>query len=110
MAKPKTNYHIISVYRKELLGIAILMILIFHFFESANSINNPFFIRQLIIYWYAAFGSIGVDIFAFLSGMGVYHSLYYNKSIHIYFKNRVNKIIIPYFIIGIIYWTIKDLL
>ena len=58
---------LISQYRTALMGIATIMILVCH---SAGPISMPSIIGYPISYL-----NIGVDIFLFLSGMGMYYSL-----------------------------------
>lgn len=61
--------HKISEYRTELMGLSAIMILICH--AAGNDLAMPHYLRLLI-----AQGQIGVDIFLFLSGMGLYYSLF----------------------------------
>lgn len=61
------SYQLLSTYRAELMGIAVLWIMLFHAYSLSlpNSILD--FIKQ--------FGYLGVDIFIFLSGLGLAVSL-----------------------------------
>lgn len=61
----------ISKHRTALMGIAAIMILLCH---SARRISMPSAIAYPL-----SFLNIGVDIFLFLSGMGIYYSLSYLK-------------------------------
>ncbi len=62
------SLHKISEYRTELMGLSAMLILICH--AAGNDLAMPHYLRLLI-----AQGQIGVDIFLFLSGMGLFHSL-----------------------------------
>jgi len=55
----------ISKYRTELMGVAMLLVIAFH-------IHTP---RTSIWHGVAEQGNIGVDIFFFLSGVGMWYSL-----------------------------------
>lgn len=58
------SYKIISTYRTQLMGVAMLWVVLFH---ATFSINNP-------LQGVKAIGYGGVDIFLMLSGMGLYFS------------------------------------
>ena len=62
------NLNLISKYRAELMGISTILILICH--AAGNDVLMPKWLRYVV-----AQGAIGVDVFLFLSGMGLYHSL-----------------------------------
>lgn len=62
------HLNVISTFRKELMGIATILILICH--APGNGIYMPKYLEYLIVQ-----GQIGVDIFLFLSGMGLWFSL-----------------------------------
>lgn len=91
--------------RTTLMGIAIILVLVFHFFCW---VYNP--IGGLNI------GYIGVDIFLFLSGLGLAYS-YEKNSISKFYKNRLLRIY-PIYFIGVILtyiifnlnWSATDLL
>lgn len=67
MINNKKSIHAISQYRSELLGIATLMIILTH---SIAVISFPSMINKIL-----AYGSTGVDVFLFLSGIGLYYSV-----------------------------------
>lgn len=66
------NLNLISKYRTELMGISAILILICH--AAGNNVLMPKWLMYLV-----AQGSIGVDVFFFLSGMGLYYSLFSHK-------------------------------
>lgn len=91
--------------RTYLMGIAMLMVLIFHAFCW---IYNPFGVLNI--------GYAGVDIFLFLSGYGLAHS-YQKNSLSTFYKNRIKRIYPLYFICVCIayliyhsHWTLSDFL
>ena len=81
----------ISKYRSELMGWAIVWIMMLHF--TFITIKPLGFIAQ--------YGFAGVDIFMLVSGFGLYFSLDNNNSIHAYIKKRIIRIFPTYYLIGI---------
>lgn len=80
--------HIISSFRTEIMGLAILLIMLFHL-------------------GVLPFGECGVDIFLFLSGFSMYHSLSKNSNVVQFYKKRVLRILPAYFIVAMPYFAIK---
>lgn len=82
--------HIISKYRTELMGYAIISIMVGHlrFFGLFDYGDMTFF---------ASLGSIGVEIFLFLSSFGLFYSLEKSKDLISYYKRRLR--IIPTYVI-----------
>ena len=62
------NLNKISQHRQELMGFSAILILICH--AVGNGVKMPTVLSILL-----NFGNIGVDIFLFLSGMGLLYSL-----------------------------------
>lgn len=58
----------LSLYRSELMGIATMLIIVCH--APAYGVEIPAWLSRVL-----SSGGFGVDIFLFLSGMGMYHSL-----------------------------------
>lgn len=107
----------ISQFRNELFGISILMIIFFHFsadFTGAvqhgtvDPSQHPVW-STLVLYYCRYIGSIGVEIFVFLSGMGLYYSFSKNHDIKRFYQKRYARILIPYVPVALIFWAIKDL-
>ena len=82
----------ISTYRSELMGWAILWIMMLHF--TFNQIKPLGFIAQ--------YGFSGVDIFLFVSGLGLYYSLEKKHYLIHYYIKRGLRIFPTYYIIGFI--------
>ncbi len=85
----------ISKYRSELMGLAIVLVMLCH-----NSISIPFssldyahnsLLKPIL--------QIGVDIFLFLSGLGCYYSYAKNKNMFSFYKKRFSRIIPVYIVI-----------
>ncbi len=92
MKRYLVTYKDISTYRSELMGIAIIWIMMIHF--DFTQLKPLGFISQ--------FGFLGPDIFLFVSGFGLFYSLDKNNDIIFYFKKRIIRIFPIYYIIGII--------
>ena len=95
----KYNLSDLSTYRTQMMGIATLMIIICH--SCASKVIMPSFLAYLF-----RFGNIGVDIFLFLSGIGLYYSLSKNnlsskEDYTSFYKRRFYRIYIPYLIVFI---------
>lgn len=101
------SFNAISKYRTFLMGLAIISIILFHF--TSDCVNNNYNLKTIIIYYQNYFGSCGVDIFLFLSGFGLYYSFKNNNDINLFFRKRFSRILIPYFLIAIPSWFLKDI-
>lgn len=90
----------LSSYRACLMGVATIMILCCH--ASVWCTGLPSIIRSFLV-----LGNLGVDIFLFLSGFGLYFSLEHsNNGLCSWYAKRYNRVLIPYFIIVIPCYTI----
>ena len=81
----------ISTYRSELMGWAILWIMMLHF--TFTQIKPLGFIAQ--------FGFAGVEIFMMVSGFGLYYSLNKNGKLHPFYKKRLLRIFPTYYFLGL---------
>lgn len=83
----------ISNYRSELMGWAMIWIMMLHFtFTQLHPIG---FIAQ--------YGFAGVDIFMLVSGMGLYFSLEKDNDIIRFYKKRLLRIFPTYYMLGAFY-------
>ena len=78
------KYNILSKYRTELMGIAILWVMFFHL---SIDINNR--ILNLI----KTIGYGGVDIFLMISGLGLYYAYKKNNNIKLFYKRRLLRLL-----------------
>ena len=102
---------LISKYRYELMGFAALWIYCNHDWSLMFS-GVPFigFLESFL----KRIGFCGVDIFLFLSGMGLYYS-YNNRSLFSFYKNRMKRILFPILFTAVIRmilenWTLPEFL
>ena len=85
------NWFSISKYRSTLMGLAILWVMYFHIGVQYFTDFGWFFHR---------IGFYGVDIFLFLSGIGVYFSLKKRPKVLGFYKARAARILPAYFIVA----------
>ena len=98
----------LSTYRTQLMGIATLMVIICH--ANAYHVQLPRLVVSIFTW-----GNLGVDIFLFLSGIGLYYSLskrnINKKEDYLsFYKKRFFRIYIPYLMICLPYCLIFILL
>ncbi len=59
---------------------------------------------------YSAFiGSIGVEVFLFLSGMGLFFAMMKNDDIRNFYRRRFVRVLVPYLIVAVIYFYFRDI-
>lgn len=107
----KLNWNLFSKYRNELFGLSVIEIIILHFCEdvtSSNALGGVIFKFSQLYAW--LFSSIGVDVFLFLSGMGLFYSLKKNFNIKSFYYNRLKRLLVPYLILALVYWIYVDLI
>lgn len=93
----------ISKYRRELFGCATICILAVHSIAHQSNLPKLLSTVQQIL----GFGTIGVDIFLLLSGLGLFYSLSKNKDTKAFYSRRLIRIFIPYLLIAIPVYTWK---
>lgn len=85
----------ISRYRGELMGAAMLFIILFH---VGLSRGDPFYgLRRC--------GNVGVDMFLFLSGVGLWYSWTKNPSLTHFFKRRYLRIYPVWLLMASLYYV-----
>ena len=85
-------------YRNELFGISALWIILFH--VQGNVGNIPIPRLPSII----GMGNMGVDVFLFLSAIGLYYS-YKKNRLSDYYLHRCKRVLLPYLIVAIPYFA-----
>ncbi len=84
----------ISRYRKPLMGLAIVFVMLFHIdIDKSN-----------LMYSIAKCGNVGVDIFLFLSGIGLWYSWNKNPSLKHFYHRRFWRIFPEFFIMACLYY------
>lgn len=90
------EFNLLSKYRTQLMGLAMLLILIFHTGIDVNSVNIIRSIKDI--------GDVGVDIFLLLSGMGLYFSYSKNNNKKYFYKKRALRILPTYIPVAIVWY------
>lgn len=103
------NYSLLSKYRQEIYGVAIFSIIIFHYFETVLNQGSVGLLHAFARIYVLLIGSVGVDLFLFLSGMGIYQSLKKDSTISRFYIKRLVRILIPYIVVGGCFWIVKDI-
>ena len=83
----------VSTYRSELMGWSILWIMMLHFR----------FLQIAPIGFIAQYGFAGVEIFMFVSGLGLYYSLDKDDHLLPFYRKRLLRIFPTYYILGIFF-------
>ncbi len=102
------NWYILSRFRGELYGIAILGIIIFHYFEDVSNGKLGGIPGEMAFFYNSVFGSIGVEIFLFLSGMGLCFSMKRDPRLGNFYRKRLKRLLLPYAVCGLFFWGIRD--
>ena len=96
----------LSKYRSQIYGFAIIWIAFFH--GSINTVDYSFGNESLL--WLKTImgnGSVGVEVFLFLSGISLYFSYRNNPDLLSYLKKRAKRVFIPLFLIDGVYFFIR---
>lgn len=94
--KDKKSYlSVICDYRSQLMGFAILWVMLFH--------SRIYFSRCLPYTFFRGIGYGGVDIFMLVSGIGLYFSLHKNSDPAGFYKRRILRLF-PSYIPALIVW------
>lgn len=100
----------LSRYRSWLFSVSIVLVMFSHYFEDVVGIGSGSMLRKIADIFNGTIGTVGVDIFCLLSGMGLYYSYSKNSDTRSFYKRRFCKLLLPYVTIGGLFWIIKDLL
>ncbi len=101
----KFKWRHFSQYRGELCGLAIISIIIFHYFSGAQKLTG--ILKTAGSLYEKMIGSVGVDLFLFLSGIGIAYSLSRSCELLPFYRKRTERVVIPYLFMGGYYWAIR---
>ena len=93
----KVKYGLISKYRAEIMGLAIIMIMVCH-----NTMVFPGILKN-INSAFKAIGDAGVNVFFLLSGYGCYFSLKKGGDVLAFYKKRFIRIVLPLVVVVLLY-------
>lgn len=91
-------------YRNEIFGFSAIWIVLFHIFGHASLPPFPGgnYINRILSY-----GNMGVDIFLFLSALGLYYSINKN-TLSKFYTNRLKRVVLPYLILAVPYFIVYN--
>lgn len=92
-------------YKKTLMGFATIWLLFLHYYDQLYSEIHLPALTQI-----ASIGYVGVEIFLFLSGAGLYYSLCNNPDIKDFYTKRIVRTVIPWLLISFPYWILKTII
>ena len=101
----RIDFYLFSRYRTELMGVAILGVLIAHSFSLGQIPKTNLFLKALDIIPRLAF----TEGFLFLSGFGLYYSFLKNDDIKDFYNRRLKRLIIPFIVLSAWYFIYTDL-
>ena len=99
------HWGLLSEYRREIMGIATLLVMCCH---STFQWSDSFFIK--IIRTAFTSGNVGVELFLLLSGAGLCFAYEKRSSLGRFYLHRYVRILVPYLLLCIPYWAWRDLL
>ncbi|MBR5429913.1 MAG: acyltransferase [Firmicutes bacterium] len=100
-----------SKYRDELYGIAIISVMLVHYSNDVTAASEaPRLMKRLAAAYRLGIGGLGVDVFLFLSGIGLFYSMRRDSRVLPYLRRRFDRSVVPYLVYGLVYWVIYDLI
>ena len=104
------KWSVLGKYRNELYGLSIISVILLHYFECVTKLPEKTWWSIVGKLYNGAIGSVGVDIFLFLSGFCIFYSLSKNERLSDFYLRRFKRVILPYLLFGIVFWFVKDVL
>ncbi len=100
----------ISNVRSELFGFSIISIILFHYCEDVQDAGFGGAAAVFARGYNLLLGSSGVEIFLFLSGMGLFYSMSRNPRLSDFYRKRLSRVLPAYLIFGGAGFAVLDLL
>lgn len=95
----RTPLDLISRYRSALMGAAALFILLYHCWIRVNlQVWKLAELERNIL----SVGFIGVEMFLFLSGMGLTHAIEKHRNVWAFYGKRIRRIVFPFVFAGVL--------
>lgn len=108
--KNNLNWNLLSQYRSELMGVAAILILVFHSIFFCFDLYNGQNIIANSLYVISSFLNVGVEIFLIVSGIGLYYSYEKRPSFKDYYCKRLVNVYLMLVIIRIFFNTLEGIL
>lgn len=105
--KKRGNLSLLSKYRGEVFGLSIISIVLFHFLNDVRRASLGGLRGDIANVYKFFIGSKGVDVFVFLSAVGLCYSMKKDRRILHFYAKRVKRLMIPYVIAGSVYWPLR---
>lgn len=86
----------VSKYRTELMGIAALWVLAVHALDFGIRLPGKLAVIEKLM----SYGQVGVDMFFFLSGIGIFYSLGKETKLTLFYGKRLKRVYFPYLAIA----------
>ena len=107
--RQRIDWSIVSRYRGEVFGISTILVIICHFAADALYSNISATWKSVLMMYDICYNSGGVELFLFLSGVGLCFSLKKRGSLKAFYLKRFTRLLGAYVIFGSAYWIILDL-
>ena len=104
----RPGWEILSLQRKKLMGLAAVLVVLYHFTAELTRCTLPSPVIQAARWLYACAVPLGVAIFLFMSGMGLYFAMMKGPSLREFYRNRYLSLLITYGLWGFLFWTVAD--
>lgn len=104
-SKNQLNWGIFSQYRGEAMGFAILWIMLFHGIGWVGELPHGGIFNYIL-----KNGNAGVEIFLFVSAIGLYFSLSRDGSLTHFYIRRLKRVVIPYLVMAPFLYVWQDLI
>ena len=105
----KRDWSVLSKYRTEIFGLSVIGIIILHYFQNLHKAGVDGLGKVATSFYYDVVGSVGVEIFLFLSGMGLYFSMCKDGNVLRFYGRRLQRLLLAYTIWGGTFWIIRDI-
>lgn len=103
ISNTKDGFTLLRKYRNCLMGFAALCILVFHTWCRVLENTSLWFLEDFI----TRIGFFGVDIFFFLSGLGLFFSIQSNSVLEFYY-HRFRRLVISVLTVALLYYVVDD--
>ncbi len=100
------SLRLFSQYRDELFGLSILSIVLYHYCLNVRA-HAPAALTEGYLAW---IGAVGVEVFVFLSGMGLWYSFSRQPDAGAFYRRRLSRILPVYLPVAAVFWAARGIL
>lgn len=99
------DLNLINKYRKEIMGFAIIWVMCLHCYAKlTEELHIP------VVAFVFSQGNLGVEIFLFLSGIGLYYSMSKDSAPLPFYWRRIKRVVLPWLLLSCPYWIVKTVI